>query len=116
MKSLKAQDFDDYFVIREELYPSFFLQEQHCPRDGVGLSYLVVAGNTFKCFPSFRSPDFNMTEFMNVTIHRKTTGCSVPDHLMYKTVSGSEKNPKITCPTISYYNWTAPVQWFKVKV
>lgn len=53
MKSLKAQDFDDYFVIREELYPSFFfLQEQHCPRDGVGLSYLVVAGNTFKClFP-----------------------------------------------------------------
>nr|XP_048286176.1 interleukin-1 receptor-like 1 [Myodes glareolus]XP_048286178.1 interleukin-1 receptor-like 1 [Myodes glareolus] len=60
-----------------------------------------------------RSPDFNMTEYMNVTIHRKITGCNVPDHLMYKTVSGSEKNSKITCPTISYYNWTAPVQWFK---
>lgn len=60
-----------------------------------------------------RSPDLNMTEFMNVTIHRKTTGCNVPDHLMYKTVIGSAKNPKITCPTIFSYNWTAPVQWFK---
>ncbi|KAH0503985.1 Interleukin-1 receptor-like 1 [Microtus ochrogaster] len=59
------------------------------------------------------SPDLNMTEFMNVTIHRKTTGCNVPDHLMYKTVNGSAKNPKITCPTIFYYNWSAPVQWFK---
>lgn len=115
MKSLKAQDFDDYFVIREELYTSF-LPEQHCPTDGVGLSYLVVAGNTFKCLPSFHSPDLNMTEFMNVTIYRKTTGCNVPDHLMYKTVNGSAKNPKITCPTIFSYNWSAPVQWFKVKV
>lgn len=33
---------------------------------------------------------------------------------MYSTTSGSEKNSKIYCPTIGLYNWTAPVEWFKV--
>ncbi|EGV92291.1 Interleukin-1 receptor-like 1 [Cricetulus griseus] len=60
-----------------------------------------------------RSPDLNTTGYMNVTIHKRPPGCSIPSYLMYSTVAGSEKNSKITCPTIGLYNWTAPVQWFK---
>nr|XP_012807935.2 interleukin-1 receptor-like 1 [Jaculus jaculus] len=32
---------------------------------------------------------------------------------MYSTIFGSEKNPKISCPRIDFYNWTGPLQWFK---
>lgn len=52
---------------------------------------------------------------MNVTIYKKQPGCKIPDDLIYSTTSGSEKNSKIYCPTIDLYNWTAPVEWFKVK-
>ncbi|XP_037055678.1 interleukin-1 receptor-like 1 isoform X1 [Peromyscus leucopus] len=60
-----------------------------------------------------RSPNLNTTGYMNVTIHRQPPDCNIPDYLMYSTVAGSEKNSKITCPTIRLYNRTAPVQWFK---
>nr|XP_005575214.2 interleukin-1 receptor-like 1 isoform X1 [Macaca fascicularis]XP_005575215.2 interleukin-1 receptor-like 1 isoform X1 [Macaca fascicularis] len=60
-----------------------------------------------------RSPTFNRTGYANVTIYKKQPDCNVPDYLMYSTVSGSEKNSKIYCPTIDLYNWTAPLEWFK---
>nr|XP_054963517.1 interleukin-1 receptor-like 1 isoform X1 [Pan paniscus] len=60
-----------------------------------------------------RSPTFNRTGYANVTIYKKQSDCNVPDYLMYSTVSGSEKNSKIYCPTIDLYNWTAPLEWFK---
>ncbi|XP_017720478.1 interleukin-1 receptor-like 1 isoform X2 [Rhinopithecus roxellana] len=60
-----------------------------------------------------RSPTFNRTGYANVTIYKKQPDCKVPDYLMYSTVSGSEKNSKIYCPTIDLYNWTAPLEWFK---
>ncbi|KAL0620261.1 Interleukin-1 receptor-like 1 [Plecturocebus cupreus] len=60
-----------------------------------------------------RSPTSNMTGYANVTIYKKQLDCNVPDYLMYSTVSGSEKNSKIYCPTIDLYNWTAPLEWFK---
>ncbi|XP_047378544.1 interleukin-1 receptor-like 1 isoform X3 [Sciurus carolinensis] len=59
------------------------------------------------------SPTLNKTGFANVTIYKKQPDCKIPDHLMYSTVSGSEKNSRIFCPTIDLYNWTAPVEWFK---
>nr|XP_024651336.1 interleukin-1 receptor-like 1 [Macaca nemestrina] len=62
-----------------------------------------------------RSPTFNRTGYANVTIYKKQPDCNVPDYLMYSTVSGSEKNSKIYCPTIDLYNWTAPLEWFKVR-
>lgn len=37
MESLKAQDFDDYFVIREELYPSFFFFCKSSTAQGMAL-------------------------------------------------------------------------------
>lgn len=52
---------------------------------------------------------------MNVTIYKKQPGCDIPDFLIYSATSGSERNSKIYCPTIDLYNWTAPVEWFKVK-
>nr|XP_012595998.1 interleukin-1 receptor-like 1 isoform X2 [Microcebus murinus] len=60
-----------------------------------------------------RSPTFNKTGYANVTIYKKQPNCNIPDYLMYSTVSGSEKNSKIYCPTVDLYNWTAPLQWFK---
>lgn len=60
-----------------------------------------------------RSPKSNRTVYLNVTIHKRPPNCNIPDYLMYSTVEGSDKNPKITCPTIDLYNWTEPVQWFK---
>ncbi|XP_077815060.1 interleukin-1 receptor-like 1 isoform X2 [Macaca mulatta] len=60
-----------------------------------------------------RSPTFNRTGYANVTIYKKQPDCNIPDYLMYSTVSGSEKNSKIYCPTIDLYNWTAPLEWFK---
>ncbi|XP_021054820.1 interleukin-1 receptor-like 1 isoform X2 [Mus pahari] len=60
-----------------------------------------------------RSPNVSKTGYLNVTIHKKSPSCNIPDYLMYSTVHGSDKNFKITCPTIDLYNWTAPVQWFK---
>ncbi|XP_028631225.1 interleukin-1 receptor-like 1 isoform X2 [Grammomys surdaster] len=60
-----------------------------------------------------RSPTLNKTGYLNVTIYKRPPSCNIPDYLMYQTVHGSDKNSKITCPTIDLYNWTAPVQWFK---
>lgn len=52
---------------------------------------------------------------MNVTIYKKQPDCNISDDFIYSTTSGTEKNSRIYCPTISLYNWTAPVEWFKVK-
>ncbi|XP_027959896.1 interleukin-1 receptor-like 1 isoform X3 [Eumetopias jubatus] len=60
-----------------------------------------------------RSPTFNKIGYVNVTIYKKKPECNIPDHLIYSTTSGSEKNSKIYCPTIDLYNWTTPVEWFK---
>nr|KAF6447082.1 interleukin 1 receptor like 1 [Rousettus aegyptiacus] len=60
-----------------------------------------------------RSPTFNKTGYVNVTIYKKQPGCNISDDLMYSTTFGSEKNSRINCPTISLYNLTAPVEWFK---
>ncbi|KAM4866925.1 interleukin-1 receptor-like 1 isoform 1-T2 [Thomomys bottae] len=60
-----------------------------------------------------RSPTFNKTGYVNVTIYKKQPDCRIPNHLMYSTVSGSERYSRIHCPTIDLYNWTAPVEWFK---
>lgn len=62
----------------------------------------------------FSSPTTNKTGYVNVTIYKKQPDCRIPDHLIYSTTYGSEKNSKIYCPTIDFYNWTAPVEWFKV--
>ncbi|ELV11567.1 Interleukin-1 receptor-like 1 [Tupaia chinensis] len=59
------------------------------------------------------SSDFNKTVFVNVSIYKEQPDCTIPDFLMYLTVRGSEKNSKIYCPTVKYYNWTAPLEWFK---
>ncbi|KAM5227821.1 interleukin-1 receptor-like 1 [Ctenodactylus gundi] len=32
---------------------------------------------------------------------------------MYSTISGSRKSSRISCPTIQFYNWTEPLEWFK---
>ncbi|XP_036916707.1 interleukin-1 receptor-like 1 [Sturnira hondurensis] len=60
-----------------------------------------------------RSPTFNKTGYVNVTIYKKQPDCNIPDDMIYSTTVGSEKNSKIFCPTIFLYNWTAPVEWFK---
>ncbi|KAM6179904.1 interleukin-1 receptor-like 1 [Erethizon dorsatum] len=60
-----------------------------------------------------RSPTQNRTGYTNVTIYKRPTGCHTPDYLMYSTVPGSEINPRIYCPKIDLYNWTAPLKWFK---
>uniref|UniRef100_A0ABK0LP44 Interleukin 1 receptor-like 1 n=2 Tax=Rattus norvegicus TaxID=10116 RepID=A0ABK0LP44_RAT len=60
-----------------------------------------------------RSPESIKTGSLNVTIYKRPPNCKIPDYMMYSTVDGSDKNSKITCPTIALYNWTAPVQWFK---
>lgn len=63
----------------------------------------------------FNSPAANKTGYVNVTIYKKQPDCNIPDYLIYSKTSGSEKNSRIYCPTIDLYNWTAPVEWFKVK-
>ncbi|XP_023392378.1 interleukin-1 receptor-like 1 [Pteropus vampyrus] len=60
-----------------------------------------------------RSPTFNKTGYVNVTIYKKQPDCNISDDFIYSTTSGTEKNSRIYCPTISLYNWTAPVEWFK---
>ncbi|XP_013378308.1 PREDICTED: interleukin-1 receptor-like 1 isoform X2 [Chinchilla lanigera] len=60
-----------------------------------------------------RSPTRNRTGYANVTIYKRPTDCHIPHYLMYSTISGSEINPRIYCPKIDLYNWTAPLQWFK---
>ncbi|MBZ3871103.1 Interleukin-1 receptor-like 1, partial [Sciurus carolinensis] len=87
-------------------------------------SRVFASGESLKFLPAsvddsgvytciIRSPTLNKTGFANVTIYKKQPDCKIPDHLMYSTVSGSEKNSRIFCPTIDLYNWTAPVEWFK---
>nr|XP_023421641.1 interleukin-1 receptor-like 1 [Cavia porcellus] len=60
-----------------------------------------------------RSPSRNMTGYVNVTISKRSTDCHIPDDVKYATVTVSEKNPRIYCPNMYPYNWTAPFQWFK---
>ncbi|XP_023573304.1 interleukin-1 receptor-like 1 isoform X2 [Octodon degus] len=60
-----------------------------------------------------RSPTKNRTAYANVTIYKRPTDCHHPRYLMYSTISGSETNPKISCPKTYLYTWTAPLQWFK---
>ncbi|XP_019609363.2 interleukin-1 receptor-like 1 isoform X1 [Rhinolophus sinicus] len=60
-----------------------------------------------------RSSNFNKTGYVNITIHKKQPGCKIPDDLIYSTTSTSPEKSRIYCPTISLYNWTAPVEWFK---
>ncbi|CAH7233493.1 Il1rl1 [Phodopus roborovskii] len=95
-ESIPTQKRDRIFVSRDRLK---FLPAR---ADDTGMYACVI-----------RSPDLNTTGYMNVTIHKKPPGCNTPSYLMYSTVAGSEKNSKITCPTIGLYNWTAPVLWFK---
>nr|XP_030694571.1 interleukin-1 receptor-like 1 isoform X1 [Globicephala melas] len=89
-------------------------------------SRVVASGERLKFLPAkvndsgfytciIRSPTSNKTGYVNVTIYKKQPGCDIPDFLIYSTTSGSERNSKIYCPTIDLYNWTAPVEWFKVK-
>ncbi|XP_045741217.1 interleukin-1 receptor-like 1 [Mirounga angustirostris] len=85
---------------------------------------VLASGERLKFLPSkvndsgiytciIRSPTFNKIGYVNVTIYKKQPECNIPDHLIYSTTCGSEKNSKIYCPTIDLYNWTAPVEWFK---
>lgn len=85
---------------------------------------VFAAGERLKLLPAkaedsgvytcvIRSSTFVKIGHVNVTIYKKQPGCKIPDDLIYSTTSGSEKNSKIYCPTISLYNWTAPVEWFK---
>lgn len=60
-----------------------------------------------------RSSNFNKTGYVNITIHKKQPGCKIPDDLIYSTTPTSPEKSRIYCPTISLYNWTAPVEWFK---
>ncbi|XP_060043370.1 interleukin-1 receptor-like 1 [Erinaceus europaeus] len=60
-----------------------------------------------------KSPTFNQTGYVDVTIYKKQPGCNIPNDLIYSTTSGSEKNSKLFCPTINWYNWTAPIEWLK---
>ncbi|XP_077605492.1 interleukin-1 receptor-like 1 [Crocuta crocuta] len=87
-------------------------------------NHVLASGERLKFLPAkvhhsgiytcvIRSPTFNKTGYVNVTIYKKQPDCNIPDHLMYSTTSGSEKNSKIYCPTIDLYNWTAPIEWFK---
>lgn len=69
----------------------------------------------FNGFIHFNSPTFNGTKYVNVTIYKRQPDCRIPDDFMYTTVDASEKNPRINCPRSEFYNWTAPLEWFKVK-
>lgn len=60
-----------------------------------------------------QSPTFNGTKYVNVTIYKRQPDCRIPDDFMYTTVDASEKNPRINCPRSEFYNWTAPLEWFK---
>lgn len=74
-----------------------------------------MLSNFLNCRTYFNSSTSNKTGHVNVTIYKKQPDCKIPDDLIYSTISGTEKNSKIYCPTIGLYNWTAPVEWFKVK-
>ncbi|XP_019660498.2 interleukin-1 receptor-like 1 isoform X1 [Ailuropoda melanoleuca] len=81
---------------------------------GERLKFLPAKGNDSGIYTCIiRSPTSNKIGYVNVTIYKKQPDCNIPDHLIYSTTSGSEKNSKINCPTIDLYNWTAPVEWFK---
>uniref|UniRef100_G3T0N7 Interleukin-1 receptor-like 1 n=1 Tax=Loxodonta africana TaxID=9785 RepID=G3T0N7_LOXAF len=60
-----------------------------------------------------KSPTSSWTRSVNLTIYKKQPGCNLPDYLMYSTVTGTQKRSQIFCPTTEYYNWTAPLDWFK---
>lgn len=87
-------------------------------------NHVLASGERLKFLPAqvddsgiytciIRSPTSNKTGYLNVTIYKKQPDCNIPDHLIYSTTLGSEKNTKIYCPTINLYNWTAPIEWFK---
>ncbi|XP_062064776.1 interleukin-1 receptor-like 1 [Lepus europaeus] len=60
-----------------------------------------------------RSPTLSNIRYANVTIYKRQPDCRIPDDFIYSTVHGSEKNAKIHCPNAEFYNWTAPLVWFK---
>ncbi|XP_055983730.1 interleukin-1 receptor-like 1 [Sorex fumeus] len=66
---------------------------------------------TYTCI--VRSPTTNKTGYVNVTIYEKKPGCNVPNQLLYHLTTGSEKDSRISCPTIKMFNWTAPIEWLK---
>ncbi|XP_066120967.1 interleukin-1 receptor-like 1 isoform X1 [Saccopteryx bilineata] len=90
------------------------LQEERVFASGERLKLLpakVGDSGIYTCI--IRGPTFNKTGYVNVTIYKKQPDCNIPDDLIYSTTSGTEKNSKIYCPTITLYNWTEPVEWFK---
>ncbi|XP_020012988.2 interleukin-1 receptor-like 1 isoform X2 [Castor canadensis] len=103
---------DWYYSKTNEAVPS--QKRNHVFASGGCLKFLPAKlddSGIYACI--IRSPTLNMTGYVNVTIYKKQSGCNIPDYLMYSTVSGSEKNSRISCPTIDLYNWTAPLEWFK---
>uniref|UniRef100_A0A8C0XEU9 Interleukin-1 receptor-like 1 n=1 Tax=Castor canadensis TaxID=51338 RepID=A0A8C0XEU9_CASCN len=103
---------DWYYSKTNEAVPS--QKRNHVFASGGRLKFLPAKlddSGIYACI--IRSPTLNMTGYVNVTIYKKQSGCNIPDYLMYSTVSGSEKNSRISCPTIDLYNWTAPLEWFK---
>ncbi|XP_042837022.1 interleukin-1 receptor-like 1 [Panthera tigris] len=89
-------------------------KRNHVLASGERLKFLPAKVNDSGIYTCIiRSPPFNKTGYVNVTIYKKQPNCNIPDHLMYSTTFGSETNSKIYCPTIDLYNWTAPIEWFK---
>ncbi|XP_047708503.1 interleukin-1 receptor-like 1 isoform X2 [Prionailurus viverrinus] len=89
-------------------------KRNHVLASGERLKFLPAKVNDSGIYTCIiRSPTFNKTGYVNVTIYKKQPNCNIPDHLMYSTTLGSETNSKIYCPTIDLYNWTAPIEWFK---
>ncbi|XP_075419445.1 interleukin-1 receptor-like 1 [Tenrec ecaudatus] len=85
---------------------------------------VFAAGNLLKFLPTevgdsgtytciIKSPAFNFTRSVNLTIYQKQPNCTTPDEFLYSTVDGTQKYSRIICPTAELYNWTAPLQWFK---
>lgn len=106
-----------------------------CPRSGHPVdwyysntthkeNHIFASGGLLKLLPAtvedsgiytciVRSPSFNKTGYVNVTIYKKQPDCNIPDDQKYTITFGTQKNAKIYCPTITRYNWIAPVKWFK---
>ncbi|XP_004704499.4 interleukin-1 receptor-like 1 [Echinops telfairi] len=85
---------------------------------------VFASGNLLKFLPTevgdsgiytciIKSPTVNFTRSVNLTIYQKQPNCTIPEELLYSTVSGTQKFSRIVCPTAPLYNWTAPLQWFK---
>ncbi|XP_069844529.1 interleukin-1 receptor-like 1 [Dipodomys merriami] len=116
VKCPKDRDFPDpvdwYYLKTNESIPTQKRNRVFASEDRLKfLPAKVDDSGIYSC--TIRSPTFNKTGYVNVTIYKKQPDCNIPDHLMYTTVSGSEKYARIHCPTIDMYNWTVPIEWFK---